>query len=116
MNDKPPYSSYGTCHRYVLSFSLQDTFGKSDPFLEFFKKRDDGQWQLVYRTEVSAHTHTFLILQNEDYVMKVLVVCVGSEEQPESHLEEVHRSSPDVLLQRPRQTAEGSHQSEGSCL
>lgn len=48
--------------------------------------------------------------------MKVLVVCVGSEEQPESHLEEVHRSSPDVLLQRPRQTAEGSHQSEGSRL
>uniref|UniRef100_A0A8C3ASI1 Copine-3 n=1 Tax=Cyclopterus lumpus TaxID=8103 RepID=A0A8C3ASI1_CYCLU len=32
--------------------SVQDTFGKSDPFLEFFKKGDDGKWQLVHRTEV----------------------------------------------------------------
>uniref|UniRef100_A0AAY4DWD5 Copine-3 n=2 Tax=Denticeps clupeoides TaxID=299321 RepID=A0AAY4DWD5_9TELE len=30
----------------------KDLFGKSDPFLEFFKKEDDGKWQLVYRTEV----------------------------------------------------------------
>uniref|UniRef100_A0A665UGI9 Copine-3 n=1 Tax=Echeneis naucrates TaxID=173247 RepID=A0A665UGI9_ECHNA len=30
----------------------KDTFGKSDPFLEFFKQGDDGKWQLVYRTEV----------------------------------------------------------------
>uniref|UniRef100_A0A8C3AWH6 Copine-3 n=1 Tax=Cyclopterus lumpus TaxID=8103 RepID=A0A8C3AWH6_CYCLU len=30
----------------------KDTFGKSDPFLEFFKKGDDGKWQLVHRTEV----------------------------------------------------------------
>ncbi|KAK5912007.1 hypothetical protein CesoFtcFv8_001924 [Champsocephalus esox] len=30
----------------------KDTFGKSDPFLEFFKKADDGKWQLVHRTEV----------------------------------------------------------------
>eukprot|EP00064_Thunnus_orientalis_P018854 superscaffoldBa00004488_g18962 len=27
-------------------------FGKSDPFLEFFKQGDDGKWQLVHRTEV----------------------------------------------------------------
>ncbi|TMS19364.1 Copine-1, partial [Larimichthys crocea] len=32
--------------------TITDTFGKSDPFLEFFKKGDDGKWQLVYRTEV----------------------------------------------------------------
>lgn len=31
---------------------VQDTFGKSDPFLEIFKKGDDGKWQLVHRTEV----------------------------------------------------------------
>lgn len=37
----------------------QDTFGKSDPFLEFFKKADDGKWQLVHRTEVHANTHTY---------------------------------------------------------
>uniref|UniRef100_A0AAQ4QIG2 Copine-3 n=1 Tax=Gasterosteus aculeatus aculeatus TaxID=481459 RepID=A0AAQ4QIG2_GASAC len=30
----------------------KDTFGKSDPFLEIFKKGDDGKWQLVHRTEV----------------------------------------------------------------
>uniref|UniRef100_A0A8D0ALX6 Copine-3 n=1 Tax=Sander lucioperca TaxID=283035 RepID=A0A8D0ALX6_SANLU len=33
-------------------FYVQDTFGKSDPFLEFFKQGDDGKWQLVHRTEV----------------------------------------------------------------
>ena len=42
----------------LFLFSVQDTFGKSDPFLEFFKKGDDGKWQLVHRTEVRAHTHT----------------------------------------------------------
>uniref|UniRef100_A0A7N6FBT2 Copine-3 n=1 Tax=Anabas testudineus TaxID=64144 RepID=A0A7N6FBT2_ANATE len=30
----------------------KDTFGKSDPFLEFFKQGDSGKWQLVHRTEV----------------------------------------------------------------
>ncbi|XP_061911906.1 copine-1 [Entelurus aequoreus] len=30
----------------------KDTFGKSDPFLEFFKQGVDGKWQLVHRTEV----------------------------------------------------------------
>lgn len=35
-------------------------------------------------------------------------MCAGGEEQSEPHLEEVHCSSPDVLLQRPGQTAEGS--------
>lgn len=35
------------------------------------------------------------------------MVCVGGEEQPESHLEEVQRSPADVLLQRPGSTSEG---------
>uniref|UniRef100_A0A8C7HZ35 Copine I n=1 Tax=Oncorhynchus kisutch TaxID=8019 RepID=A0A8C7HZ35_ONCKI len=30
----------------------KDLFGKSYPFLEFFKQEDDGKWQLVHRTEV----------------------------------------------------------------
>uniref|UniRef100_A0A3B4VF29 Copine I n=1 Tax=Seriola dumerili TaxID=41447 RepID=A0A3B4VF29_SERDU len=30
----------------------KDMFGKSDPFLEFFKQGDGGKWQLVHRTEV----------------------------------------------------------------
>uniref|UniRef100_A0A671TFP3 Copine-3 n=1 Tax=Sinocyclocheilus anshuiensis TaxID=1608454 RepID=A0A671TFP3_9TELE len=32
--------------------SSYDMFGKSDPFLEFFKQEEDGKWQLVHRTEV----------------------------------------------------------------
>lgn len=36
---------------------VQDTFGKSDPFLEFFKQGDDGKWLLVHRTEV----HTLFV-------------------------------------------------------
>uniref|UniRef100_A0A8D3BW82 Copine I n=1 Tax=Scophthalmus maximus TaxID=52904 RepID=A0A8D3BW82_SCOMX len=36
----------------------KDMFGKSDPFLEIFKKGDDGKWQLVHRTEVHTHTYT----------------------------------------------------------
>ena len=30
----------------------KDFFGKSDPFLEFYKPGDDGKWMLVHRTEV----------------------------------------------------------------
>lgn len=33
---------------------LQDLFGKSDPFLEFYKPGDDGKWMLVHRTEVGV--------------------------------------------------------------
>uniref|UniRef100_A0AAY5ESV4 C2 domain-containing protein n=1 Tax=Electrophorus electricus TaxID=8005 RepID=A0AAY5ESV4_ELEEL len=32
----------------------KDLFGKSDPFLEFFKQDDDGKWLLVHRTEVQT--------------------------------------------------------------
>uniref|UniRef100_A0A671TCX7 Copine-3 n=1 Tax=Sinocyclocheilus anshuiensis TaxID=1608454 RepID=A0A671TCX7_9TELE len=38
--------------RYIHYFFFQDMFGKSDPFLEFFKQEEDGKWQLVHRTEV----------------------------------------------------------------
>ena len=39
-----------------------------------------------------------------------MIVCLflGGEEQSKSHLEEVLHSSANVLLQRPRKTAEGS--------
>ncbi|XP_056269727.1 copine-B-like isoform X4 [Pseudoliparis swirei] len=59
---KPTSSSLNTSPEKVLetqqlwqsltTSSQTDTFGKSDPFLEFFKKGDDGKWQLVHRTEV----------------------------------------------------------------
>lgn len=32
---------------------LQDFFGKSDPYLEFFKQTATG-WQLAHRTEVNS--------------------------------------------------------------
>ena len=35
---------------YLLIY-LQDFFGKSDPFLEFYKQTETG-WQLAHRTEV----------------------------------------------------------------
>ena len=34
-------------------FSVQDFFGKSDPYLEFHKQGEDSKWMLVHRTEVS---------------------------------------------------------------
>uniref|UniRef100_A0A4W3HYJ8 Copine-3 n=1 Tax=Callorhinchus milii TaxID=7868 RepID=A0A4W3HYJ8_CALMI len=30
----------------------KDFFGKSDPYLEFYKQTDDGKWQMAHRTEV----------------------------------------------------------------
>lgn len=41
-------------------------------------------------------------------VVIVMNVCVGGEEQPESHLEDVHGSSADVLQQRPGKASKGS--------
>lgn len=41
----------------VLKFSghkldRKDWFGKSDPFLEFYKSTESGAYSLIYRTEV----------------------------------------------------------------
>ncbi len=54
---------------YVHHYFFQDMFGKSDPFLEFFKQEEDGKWQLVHRTEVFTHFHShrtsfYLCMQN----------------------------------------------------
>uniref|UniRef100_A0A672ZTP7 Copine I n=1 Tax=Sphaeramia orbicularis TaxID=375764 RepID=A0A672ZTP7_9TELE len=40
----------------------KDTFGKSDPFLEFFKQGDDGKWHLVHRTEVHPLSQSWIYL------------------------------------------------------
>lgn len=45
---------------------------------------------------------------NVHVMIGMVCVCVGGEEQSEPHLEEVHYSSSDVLLQWPGKTAEGS--------
>ncbi|XP_061404768.1 LOW QUALITY PROTEIN: copine-3-like [Lethenteron reissneri] len=39
-----------------IKLDKKDFFGKSDPYLEFFKKGDDGSWALVHRTEVVLNT------------------------------------------------------------
>lgn len=41
---------------------MQDLFGKSDPFLEFYKQSDAGTWQLTYRSEVKFPHNVFLEL------------------------------------------------------
>ena len=43
---------------FILLLLLQDTFGKSDPFLEFSRTMPDGSWMVVHRTEVCTHTIT----------------------------------------------------------
>lgn len=34
----------------------KDLFGKSDPYLEFYKEEEDAKWMLVHRTEVIKNT------------------------------------------------------------
>ncbi|XP_044778049.1 copine-2 isoform X3 [Neomonachus schauinslandi] len=69
MNDKPAGKGLITIaaqelsDNQVITLSLagrkldkKDLFGKSDPFLEFYKPGDDGKWMLVHRTEVIKYT------------------------------------------------------------
>lgn len=43
----------GVFHNFIHS---QDFFGKSDPYLEFYKQTATG-WQLAHRTEVNNHAN-----------------------------------------------------------
>ncbi|XP_057217594.1 copine-1 isoform X2 [Triplophysa rosa] len=73
----------------------KDMFGKSDPFLEFFKQEEDGKWQLVYRTEVvknnlnpswkkfTVSLHTFC---NGDLNKPIKVVCYDKDEDTSSDM------------------------------
>ncbi|XP_012696621.1 copine-1 isoform X3 [Clupea harengus] len=73
----------------------KDLFGKSDPFLEFFKKGDDGKWQLVHRTEVVKNNlnpswkkfqvslHTFC---NGDLSKPIKVTCYDKDEDTSSDI------------------------------
>ncbi|XP_008570952.1 PREDICTED: copine-2 isoform X3 [Galeopterus variegatus] len=69
MNDKPAGKGLITIaaqelsDNRVITLSLagrkldkKDLFGKSDPFLEFYKPGHDGKWMLVHRTEVIKYT------------------------------------------------------------
>ncbi|KAL4657035.1 copine-2-like [Arapaima gigas] len=57
-----------------VDFSLQDFFGKSDPYLEFHKQGEDGKWMMVHRTEVIKNT---LDPVWEPFTMPLISLCNG---------------------------------------
>ncbi|XP_041096078.1 copine-3-like, partial [Polyodon spathula] len=77
------------------SLDKKDLFGKSDPFLEFSKQGEDGNWQLVHRTEViknnlnpswkkfSVSLQTFC---NSDFNKPIKVACYDKDEDTSSDL------------------------------
>ncbi|XP_075796490.1 copine-2 isoform X3 [Pelodiscus sinensis] len=56
----------------------KDLFGKSDPFLEFYKPGDDGKWMLVHRTEVIKYT---LDPVWKPFTVPLLSLCDGDVEK-----------------------------------
>ncbi|XP_066569603.1 copine-2 [Amia ocellicauda] len=56
----------------------KDFFGKSDPYLEFHKQGDDGQWMLVHRTEVIKNT---LDPVWKPFSMPLISLCNGDVER-----------------------------------
>ncbi|XP_075045066.1 copine-2 isoform X2 [Mixophyes fleayi] len=57
----------------------KDLFGKSDPFLEFYKQGDDGKWMLVHRTEVIKYT---LDPVWKPFTVPLQSLCNGDIEKP----------------------------------
>lgn len=57
---------------------------------------------------IHVRTHSCVCVCVCEAVVIIMNVCVGGEEQPESHLEDVHGSSADVLQQRPGEASKGS--------
>ncbi|XP_071613377.1 copine-2 isoform X3 [Heliangelus exortis] len=57
----------------------KDLFGKSDPFLEFYKPGDDGKWMLVHRTEVIKYT---LDPVWKPFTVPLVSLCDGDVEKP----------------------------------
>ncbi|XP_076863585.1 copine-1 isoform X1 [Brachyhypopomus gauderio] len=57
----------------------KDLFGKSDPFLEFFKQDDDGKWLLVHRTEVIKNN---LNPSWKKFVISLHTFCSGDLNKP----------------------------------
>lgn len=63
----------------LFTYLFQDLFGKSDPFLEFFKQEEDGKWQLIHRTEVFTHFHSLSepnisLFVHAEQIMSLLMV------------------------------------------
>ncbi|KAK2149260.1 hypothetical protein LSH36_458g02009 [Paralvinella palmiformis] len=74
---------------------LEDTFGKSDPFLEFSRQMSDGSWQVVHRTEVvkndlSPKWKPFHIkaqkLTGGSYEAAIRVACYDSDDDGQHDL------------------------------
>ncbi|XP_017168221.1 copine-2 isoform X1 [Mus musculus] len=92
MNDKPAGKGVITIaaqelsDNRVITLSLagrkldkKDLFGKSDPFLEFYKPGDDGKWMLVHRTEVIKYT---LDPVWKPFTVPLVSLCDGDLEKP----------------------------------
>ncbi|XP_059523953.1 copine-2 isoform X1 [Myotis daubentonii] len=92
MNDKPAGKGLITIaaqelsDNRVITLSLagrkldkKDLFGKSDPFLEFYKPGDDGKWMLVHRTEVIKYT---LDPVWKPFTVPLVSLCDGDMEKP----------------------------------
>ncbi|XP_029780769.1 copine-2 isoform X4 [Suricata suricatta] len=92
MNDKPAGKGQITIaaqelsDNQVVTLSLagrkldkKDLFGKSDPFLEFYKPGDDGKWMLVHRTEVIKYT---LDPVWKPFTVPLVSLCDGDLEKP----------------------------------
>ncbi|XP_061029976.1 copine-2 isoform X3 [Eubalaena glacialis] len=69
-------------HDFLGQFSCSlgtDLFGKSDPFLEFYKPGGDGKWMLVHRTEVIKYT---LDPVWKPFTVPLVSLCDGDMEKP----------------------------------
>ncbi|XP_023582547.1 copine-2 [Trichechus manatus latirostris] len=92
LNDKPAGKGLITIaaqelsDNRVITLSLagrkldkKDLFGKSDPFLEFYKPGNDGKWMLVHRTEVIKYT---LDPVWKPFAVPLVSLCDGDMEKP----------------------------------
>ncbi|XP_053323189.1 copine-3 [Spea bombifrons] len=108
----------------------KDFFGKSDPYLEFYRQTEDGRWQMVHRTEVIKNNlnpvwKPFRIplrsLCNGDFDKAIKVECydhdndgshdfIGAFETTLSKLKEASRSMPvefDCINEKKKQKKKG---------
>eukprot|EP00475_Leptophrys_vorax_P017199 TRINITY_DN2381_c0_g1_i1.p1 TRINITY_DN2381_c0_g1~~TRINITY_DN2381_c0_g1_i1.p1 ORF type:complete len:641 (+),score=164.36 TRINITY_DN2381_c0_g1_i1:213-2135(+) len=85
----------------------KDFFGKSDPYLEFFRLREDGGWTNVHRTEVIKNTlnptwKEFTVslqsLCNSDLQRPILIKCWDWDKGGSSDLIGNCQTSAEVLM------------------
>jgi hypothetical protein len=69
-------SAYFVCHGRALD--KKDFFGKSDPFLEFYRFLGDGSRQMVHRTEFIKKT---LNPEWKPFEIPIRLLCQGNKDQ-----------------------------------